>query len=241
MKKRFLLFPVLLLGVVLQCGAATIFDINLIVNGDAEAGIGSADGTTIVPSPGWSTVGNFNTVQWGIGGGFPALSDAGPADRGDNFFAGGPDNDASSGTQTVDLSGEALVIDSGIATFVLDGYLGGFAAQEDNAVLRVNFLDSSLGVLGTAAIGPVSAADRANLTALLFRSASGSVPVGTRFVDIALNMTRTEGAYNDGYADNLSLVLSAVPEASTSLLFLGGGSVLILLQRRRRENQHLIS
>jgi hypothetical protein len=38
-------------------------------------------------------------------------------------------------------------------------------------------------------------------------SRSQAVPPGTRQVEIKVVMTRTDGAYNDGYADNLSLVL----------------------------------
>jgi hypothetical protein len=49
---------------------------------------------------------------------------------------------------------------------------------------------------------------RNNKTGLFSASAKGSVPVGTRYIQAYLNMTRANGTYNDGYADNLSLVLS---------------------------------
>src|SRR5258707_7361945 len=72
--------------------ATTMLGINLITNGDAEAGIGSTDGS-VVTIPGWDRIGNFGTVvQYGSPGGFPDLSSPGPHDRGGNFFAGGPDS-----------------------------------------------------------------------------------------------------------------------------------------------------
>jgi hypothetical protein len=37
------------------------------------------------------------------------------------------------------------------------------------------------------------------------------VPVGARSARVTLLMTRTEGSYNDGYADVLSLILSKKP------------------------------
>src|SRR4051794_27937030 len=144
---RFLLLSALLALSVSICGAASIFDFNLIVNSDAEAGPGSPDGAAVVPAPGWTTTGNFTPVQWGIGG-FPAFTEPGPADRGLNFFAGGPNTAFSSASQTVDLSSAASGIDSGLINFLLDGYIGGFAGQNDNAVLTVNFLNGALGVIG---------------------------------------------------------------------------------------------
>ena len=54
---------------------------NLIANGNAEAGPGG-NGFTIVPAPGFSTVGNFTVVSYGAGGGFPGSA-------GSVFFGGG--------------------------------------------------------------------------------------------------------------------------------------------------------
>lgn len=73
-------------------------------------------------------------------------------------------------------------------------------------MLVVQFEDSAGKVLTKAQIGPVSAADRQNATGLLQRKASGKVPPGTVKLVVTLRMTRTDGAYNDGYADNLSLI-----------------------------------
>ena len=61
---------------------------------------------------------------------------------------------------------------------------------------------------GYSTIGPVSAADRGNATALLQQTASGSLPSGIRKVVVTVSAVWSSG-YNDGYADNLSLVISS--------------------------------
>lgn len=219
--------------------AAAPFDQNLIVNGDAESGIGSSDGSTVASIPGFSTAGGFTVTQYGAGGGFPTSTDPGPADRGLNFFSGGPGNatGVSNATQLIDVSGGAATIDLGSTSFDLSAYLGGFSSQRDNAVLEVSFLSGAKAVLGSATVGSVSASDRSNQTGLLLRETNGVVPIGTRSIEVLLTMTRVDGSYNDGYADNLSLVLqaAAVPEPSSYALALAGlGSLAVLTRRRTR-------
>lgn len=79
--------------------------------------------------------------------------------------------------------------------------------QGDNATLIVQFKDHSGKALGTAQIGPVSIADRKNQTQLVQRSTTGNVPQGSVTLVVTLRMLRTFGTDNDGYADNLSLIL----------------------------------
>jgi hypothetical protein len=55
----------------------------------------------------------------------------------------------------------------------------------------------------------VTATDRNGVTALVARSASAAVPAGTRLVSVRIDATRDEGSYNDGYIDNVSLVLGS--------------------------------
>lgn len=190
--------------------------------------------------PGWTTTsGNFTAVQYDIGG-FPAASDPGPANRGSNFFAGGPNIASSSAFQFISLAPDASVIDTRQASFTLSGYFGGFGGQNDYSFLTATFLDASGSTLGSTQVGSVSSADRVGVTGLLLRSADGFVPAGARTVNLGLGMVRTDGVYNDGYADNLSLVLhqsaAPVPEASTTIslgLLLGMGTLALVARRRK--------
>jgi len=190
---------------------------NLIVNPDAEAGPGSPNGSVVLV-PGWTVTGNFTAVQYGAIGGFPLPTDPGPPVRGANFFAGEYAH-ISSGSQTIDISPWAGTIDSGAAGFDLSGWFGGWLDQRDYATLTVTFRDGVGGFLGNFAVGGVSAADRGGITGLFYRSGSGMVPVGSRSADMLLEMVQMDGSYNDGYADNLSFEISAVPEPAAYALF----------------------
>jgi hypothetical protein len=189
---------------------------NLITNGDAEAGTAS-----------WTISNGFTSVQYGASGGFPDTSVSTAINGGANFFAGGPDG-TSSATQTVDVSDLASGIDAGADSITLSGFLGGFDGQADNASLTATFLSSTSASLGTVSIGPVTESDRAGATTLLFRTANGDIPVGTRSILVEIDATRVDGSYNDGYADNLSLVATqgtvtpGVPEPATITLLLAG-------------------
>ena len=186
--------------------------VNLIVNGDAEAGPSSP-----APPPGFTVVGGARALDYANGGGFPTASTPGPTDRGLNFFYGG-NSAVSSLSQTIGLTAaDGLVIDAGLASYDLRGYLGGFAGQNDNARLTADFRDSSDLSLGMATIGPVLNADRGGVTALILQETIGAVPIGTRSIDVTILFTRTAGTSNDGYADNLSLVLTGdvAPGVST--------------------------
>jgi hypothetical protein len=188
---------------------ASIFGRNLVVNGGAEAGPGTSDtGQPPMPPPGWKTIGNFTVAQYGGSGGLPGKTDPGPANRGVNFFSGGKDNPASSARQKIDLGAGADAIDGGATRYRLSAFLGGFAGQEDHAAITAKFESASGETLGVATLGPVTAVDRKNLTGLVARVASGSVPAKTRQVEIVIDAKRFEGAYNDAYSDNIALILA---------------------------------
>lgn len=181
---------------------------NLIVNGDAEAGPGTPDAMKPVTDiPGWMTKGRFDVVAYGARGDVPAADDPGPPDRGKNFFTGGFNDPISTATQRVDVSSQSAAIDAGV-TYTLSGWVGGYATQADGAVVAIQLTDANGRGLGQAEIGPVTPSDRGSRTSFLQRSASGVVPKGTRKIVVTVTMTRRDGAYNDGYADNLSLVLA---------------------------------
>lgn len=147
-------------------------------------------------------------MQYGVSGGFPTIgTDIIPAPHGYNFFAGGVAA-ASQAMQMITVTAGSGVIDAGSVKYDLSGDFGGYATDNDAAQLSIYFLDSSYLPLGSSVnIGNFHAAYRNNKTGLFSASAKGSVPVGTRYIQASLNMTRTNGTYNDGYVDNLSLVL----------------------------------
>ena len=233
------LLPVL--AVLAARPAAAQFGTNLIVNGGAEAGAGSGTGTTAVPVPGWTTTAPFTVVQYAAGGGFPGAASPGPADRGANFFAGGPGSQSSVATQRLDLGsfgGLLPEVAAGNVRFTLAGFFGGFSAQDDAASLTARFVDAGGAVVGSAVVGPVFAAARGGVTGLLARSIEGTLPMGAQNVEFTLAMAHREGSYNDAYADNLSFVLASspattVPEPGTWAL-VGTGLAAVLGAARRR-------
>lgn len=209
--------------------ATGAFGTNLILNGDAEAGVA---GTT----PGWVTTGGFTSAAYGDPNWIP--SDApGPADRGSNFFVGGSKTPSSTAFQSIDVSFGSNQIDTGYITFDISAYMGGWRTDDDNVVVGLSFKDAGGTTLNRSSLGPVLAADRSSVTGLIYIENSGSVPIGTRSIDVLLNTSRTTGNDDDAYMDNLSLVLtdnSPVPEpASIVTLFAGTVGVLGLYRKRK--------
>ena len=177
MKRLILICLAGLSGVILHAG---IFNTNLVVNGDAEAGPGSASGANLEPVPGWTATNGFTVTLYGTASDIPTNC-PGPVDRGTNLFTGGYTTVGSSAYQMIDLSAAASQIDAGIVLSDLSGYLGGWQDQNDNAVLKAEFMDGvHTNILGTIILGPVLAADRTNRTALLYREKMILVPAGAR-------------------------------------------------------------
>jgi hypothetical protein len=183
--------------------------VNLIRDPGAEgAKPNSSSGKVKVPA--WTVAkhNQFTAVAYGASGGFPTSASPGPKKRGKNFFAGGQSGNSSTGTQTDSLKAYRKLISSGKAKFKLSGWLGGFATQNDTAALTVTWKNANGKALGHTTIGPVTQAQRKGVTGMLSRSKSGAVPKGAANALITLRMVRKDGAYIDGYADNLSLTIS---------------------------------
>ena len=181
---------------------------NLIFNGDAEYERGY-EGYDSVPDawiPGWYDPGYLTVVQYDSLGGYPSASGPGPDNRGPNFFAGGWTDADTYASWDIHVSSLATAIDAGVM-WTLTGWLGGYVGQNDRASLTAVFMDDLGSVLDNASIGPVTADERNNITSLVDRTATGSVPIGTRKISVKIDAVRASG-YNDGYADNLSLVLT---------------------------------
>jgi uncharacterized protein (TIGR03437 family) len=211
------------LSLVLNSGApaTSAFNTNLIVNGNAEAPTGSQKADFALDTPGWVRSANF-TIDRYDGNDDLDGTEPGPADKGAGYFYGGPGNELSTATQDIDVSAAASQIDSGKVTFNLAGWVGGYSNQGDNLVVKAEFRSWANTVLGSATLGLVNSADRGGQSALLQRSQTGGVPIGTRYVRITLTSTRVDGSDNDGLADSLSLTLNAPSTGSAPAIQSGG-------------------
>jgi hypothetical protein len=184
-------------------------DANLIFNGDAEheRGYDNYSGVPDAWAAGWYDPGYLTVVQYDAPDGFPASTDPGPDDRGSNFFAGGGVGYDTEISQLIDVESLSESIARGL-DYTLSAWLGGYYNQDDRAQLTVSFMDQGGTELGSATIGPIDAQDRSDQTSLIYTETTGTVPQGTRQVEVTLDAVWSTG-YNDGYADNLSLVLTA--------------------------------
>ncbi len=238
---RFRMMAIVFLGVATAISSSPIradaaFNVNLLTNGNAESGtlVSNVGGFDVYSTPGWTNVaGNFEAETY-AGGTPPNINPAspGPDNRGALLFYGG--NAALTvATQTLNVSDVASTIDAGIARVNLSGFFGGFADQDDNARLSLTFLGANGNFLGADTIGGVLAADRNNISGLLFRSSSDLLMTGTRTIQATLTFTRFAGTFNNGAADNLDVNVTVVPEPA-SLLLSGIPAALGLIWAARR-------
>lgn len=186
----------------------SFFGVNLIKNGDAEEGpaVLFDEIEKRQPPHHWTDIeGEMCISKYGKGAG-GELAEAESRGDGENYFWGGKVGNSTI-EQIVDLSEASEWIDKGIVTFELSGLLGGYRRQNDRAFLLAEFLDKNGGVLASVQIEPVTNADRNNATTMVFRETTGNVPEGTQSIRFELNAIRAEGTANDGYADELSMVL----------------------------------
>lgn len=183
---------------------------NLVVNGDAETGTQTTDFSGVNAPSHWTTIGNFNEEAYSAGGSGDINTASSAAIGGGNgYFTGGPSAATSSATQTIDISAYASAIDAGGISIDASGDFGGYQSQNDSMTMTVTFLASDqLTALGSLTVGGVTAADRGDVTEMLYREADDAVPTGTRFLRVELDATRTDGDYNDGYADNIAVMLT---------------------------------
>ncbi|MBX3315346.1 MAG: alkaline phosphatase family protein [Phycisphaeraceae bacterium] len=182
------------------------FGTNLIYNGDAEDDRGFDSSELDQAISGWIDPGplGFTVIRYGAPG-FPDAQTVGPAERGRNFFCAGA-SEESSLSQMIDLAPLREQISTGNVRYMLDGWLGGFEQQEDSVeVVVISYARDGREIARTS-IGPVPASERGG-TAFVQRSARGLLHPDAERLEVRLVGRRAEGVSNDGYADNLSLLL----------------------------------
>jgi hypothetical protein len=177
---------------------------NLLVNPGAEAGSCTASGYDAMTLPGWqTTLGSPNAVCYGLPGLVP--KDLG---RGKAYFAGGATGDAAM-DQLVDVRAAADAIDAGQVDFDLSGRLGGWAGQNDRVKYGLVFEAGDGTPLASSWVPAVTNTERGKATGFVTRDRIGRVPPGTRQIDVTVEYVWTSGDTTDGYADDLSLSLTA--------------------------------
>lgn len=202
---------------------------NLLTNPGAELGDPSLSGGSTVSVPGWTVTGTPTVIRYGTvrriplglpmpGPTLPPIFNF-PSDRptpADTQFFGGGNVATSTLTQTVDLSGAASDIDTGMTPFKLSGFLGGAMIDPSAASVKVTFLDATGTQLGVGKLAPVGPFERWFQTGLLERSTTGTIPFGTRRAQVVVTLKDSNpltGGYNNAFADDLSFTIGAdLPE-----------------------------
>lgn len=112
--------------------------------------------------------------------------------------------------QYVNLTGyvNPALIDNQTVFYNFSAWLGGYSSQRDHAQAALTFISHTGQQLGSpVTLGPVTNIDRSNVTCLLFRQASGLVPVGARSFLVFVTITLFHGVTADGDADNIGVYL----------------------------------
>ena len=196
--------------------ADSVFERNLVVNGNADAGSATNSPGAI---PGWKTTGTPIVKAYGTD---PKAGWGVPADRGANFFTAGSAN-KSTLSQVIDLTPGASAIDAGNVTFDLSAYLGGVRDDEDNSRVIVSFANDKNEEVATATVGPITREERHNHSVVALRRAIGAVPANARSATVTLDLEKKSGSFVSATADNVSLVLQQDPAPAS---FVGRNVVL---------------
>jgi hypothetical protein len=155
----------------------------------------------------WALSGGFARERYGTFP-FPSAAAGIALGAGQAFFAGGPEA-ASSAVQLVSVERFAPEIDAGRAGLALAALLGGYRADADSGAVEATFRDPAGRTIGTTALAGPTAAERAQVTALLPRGRSDAIPPLTRSIAVTLRATRLTERYSDAYFDNVALSVTA--------------------------------
>ena len=101
---------------------------------------------------------------------------------------------------------DPFLIDNQTVRFNISAWIGGWRTQSDNAQVSVTFFDQTNQIVGNqTTIGPILPAARGSQSSLLFRQATGLVPIGARSVAVFVIITCVTMPSNDGSVDNIGL------------------------------------
>ncbi|CAF1052228.1 unnamed protein product [Adineta ricciae] len=182
---------------------------NLIKNGDAETG-SCTPFTAQASPPLWFVNGSLSqTFYNGTALNAFLKSSPTPSDYGNCYF-GGYTSASTTMQQTGDVNDYINFgpINNRTVKFSFSAWLGGYINQDDNARISLTFSNATYAMVGSVStLGPVLAADRKNVTTLLFRQVNGTVPARARYFTVLMTMVTTVGGYNSATADNICLIL----------------------------------
>ena len=186
---------------------SVVYGTNLVVNPGAESWTGVANGINVVTPTGWSANGDPTVAQYKTYFG-PRLDVAEPDGSGKGFFTGGPDTGPTQFYQTIDLSSIATPIDAGQVNFDMSAALGGYSYFNDYSQMYVLFNNAAGTEIASAVTGTVTADQRKDASKLLYRTQTGTIPAGTRSVEVLLQFNRvaTTG-YNYAFADDIRFLV----------------------------------
>lgn len=181
---------------------------NLILNPGAEIVFGPDPEQDI---PYWDIVSGMPRIFfYDDQEGNPSPTGPGPDDRGYHLFAGGPNNTRSEIRQLISVAPTwEQAINAGRASCRFSAFLGGYLGQWDSAGATLAFLDSDYRTLGKLGLPAVTPRDREEKTGLFPVQATDDVPVGTAYFQVDVIFEGADFDHNDGYADNLELILSS--------------------------------
>ncbi|MEM8908115.1 MAG: T9SS type A sorting domain-containing protein [Bacteroidota bacterium] len=163
---------------------------NLIANPDCEEALSGGE----IPS--WTEVQGFNWTR--------RTSSNPGAQSGVGYFFAGVSSRAEL-MQEVDVSAQAALIDAGAAFFQFNGYVRSFSqSPPDTSRIILEYRDGPDGNI----LASFDSGKRINRTTWELVSDARFAPPLTRSIRIRLFSMRGVGSNNDGYTDNLSLILS---------------------------------
>lgn len=186
-----------------------VFNMNLIPDGDAEY---ASYLNYWADNEGYSRICRYGAAC-GSTSTFPSPYDPGPTVRGSSFYYMGETTNHSAQTNLwiknkIPLAPIQQAIDTGKVRYIVSGYFGGYGSQTDTARLQLFFENPGYPNTAEFSIGDVTAVERQNKTALLYRQRTGFVPKGTKYINMVLQSGTLSGSnYRTGFADNLSLIL----------------------------------